>query len=507
MTGSIENSGEIDIFGFKLIILHNHIYSKFFAYAFLISLIIGVFASLSANHNKEIILGNLACAAALIGVFAGDLIILFFAIEALMIVSCMMIFIGRTASAKPAAVRYFMMHFIAGACMLGGVILITTISESREISIITENLSLRNGYFLASSLILTALLINAAVAPFSSWMTDAYPEAKTSGTLFLTSYTTKVALFGMMLMFKGAGILYYFGIFTMLYGALYSVIETNLRRIACFSSISHTGFALICISYGDDNLMIALAALMFFKIISKALVLSCAGRLSEILGITHVSHLSRLPQGFRFITFGFIFGLCFMLSFPFTGTFIAKQIIIEHVGIDWSYSLYIICSATCFVSFPALELFISKNKLHVRKLPHIFSKISIFIGILALIISSMFIKKILSTDYNITFDISFSEIASQSLLIISALIVALIARDLRRQDANILLNFDFFYRKLIFYYDFNWIDHINNIKFSREIDTSFLSRICSKQVSLGASIFILFSIIISIFTKNLFLMQ
>ncbi len=504
MLGSLENSGEIDIFGFKLIILYNHLYSKFFAYAFLLSLIIGVFASLSAHHNKEIILGHLSCAAALIAIFAGDLIILFFAIEALMLFSCMLIFIGRTPSAKPAAVRYFMMHFIAGACMLAGVILITTLSESREISLLTENLVSQDSYFLASSLILTALLINAAIVPFSSWMTDAYPEAKTSGSLFLISYTGKVALFSIMLLFKGSEILYYFGITTMLYGALYSVIETNLRRIACFSAISNTGFALICISHGDDNLMIAVAALMFFKTIAKALVMSCAGRLSEILGITHVAHLSRLPKGFRFITFGFIFGLCFMIAFPFTGTFLAKQVIVKHVGEDLSYNLYLICSAMCFVSFPVMELFISKNKLAIRKLPHIFSKISIFIGICALIIPSFGIKQILARDYNIAFNISLAEVANQTLLIIITMILALIARDFRRQDANILLNFDFFYRKLIFYFDFNLPDYIGNIKFTKKIDTEIISKISARQASLEASIFILFLVMIVVFAKNIF---
>jgi multicomponent Na+:H+ antiporter subunit D len=503
MIGSIENSGEMDIFGFKLIILHNHLYSKFFAYAFLVSLIIGVFSALSSKHYTEIILAHLACASALIAVFAGDLIILFFATEALMIFSFIMVFIGNTTHSKSAAIRYFMMHFISGVLMLAGVILITTLSESREIVNLSSNLINHDPYFLASSLILLALLINGAIPPFSSWMIDAYPETKASGTLFLISYTSKVALFCIMMLFQGAPILYYFGVVTLLYGAIYSVIETNLRRIACFSSISHTGFALICISYGIDDLMVALAALMFFKIAAKALILSCTGRMAELLGITHVGHLSKLPSSFKVTIFGFFFGLCFILAFPFTGTFVVKQVIIEYVGEDPAYMLYLVCTTLCFLSFPILELFISKNKLESKRIPHPFSKIAIFVGIIALTIASISISNTLEKDYNIISYISLSEIANQSLLFVSALTIALVAGEFRRKDSNILLNFDFFYRKLIFYCNFDMSEYANYLRSDKELDTTRISQAIFRPISLAGSIFILFLVTIIILIKNL----
>ena len=505
MMGSIENSGDMDIFGFKLIILHNHIYSKFFAYAFLASLVIGVFSALSSKHYKEIILAHLSCAAALVAVFSGDFIILFFAIEALMIVSFMMIFIGNTPYSKSAAIRYFMMHFISGALMLAGVILITTLSESREIFNLSSNLLRNDSYFLASILIFIALLINGAIPPFSSWMIDAYPEAKTSGTLFLISYTSKVALFCMIMLFKGSNMLYYFGICTLLYGAIYSIIETNLRKIACFSSISQAGFALICISHGDDNLLIGLSALMFFKIISKSLVLSCAGRMNELLGVTDVSHLSRIPRGFGITIFGFVFSLCFLLSLPFTGTFIVKQIIIQNIGEDPGYILYIICSALYFLSFPVLELLISKDKLVLKKLPNIFSKISIFFGMFVLIVGSMQIKMILEEYYAIVFNIEPEEIANQFLLIVAAFVIAFLGREFRRKDSYILLNFDFFYRKLVFYCNFDLSRYANYLRFDREIDISVLSERLSYAIPLRSSVFILFFVMILIIMKNILL--
>ena len=212
----IKDSGEIGYFGFTFIIIKTHFHSKLFAYAFLVALLIGVFSALSHRHYREIILGNFACASALVAVYSGDFLMLFFATESLMILSFIMIFVGNGAYAKQAAIRYFMMHLISGTLFLLGIILLSAISDQREIISITQYLSSYNAHLLSSILIISALCINAAIFPLSTWMSDAYPEAKSSGTLFLLSYTSKVALFSLILLFPGAHILYYLGIITMI---------------------------------------------------------------------------------------------------------------------------------------------------------------------------------------------------------------------------------------------------------------------------------------------------
>ncbi|MBL4758738.1 MAG: hypothetical protein JKY32_14230, partial [Rhizobiales bacterium] len=44
-------------------------------------------------------------------------------------------------------------------------------------------------------LILAGFLINAGAPPLAAWLPDAYPEASWSGTVFLSAFTTKTAVF------------------------------------------------------------------------------------------------------------------------------------------------------------------------------------------------------------------------------------------------------------------------------------------------------------------------
>ena len=48
---------------------------------------------------------------------------------------------------------------------------------------------------LSSYLILIGFLINAAAVPFSSWLSDSYPESTLMGGVILSSVTTKTALY------------------------------------------------------------------------------------------------------------------------------------------------------------------------------------------------------------------------------------------------------------------------------------------------------------------------
>lgn len=72
-------------------------------------------------------------------------------------------------------------------------------------------------------------LINAGAPPLSAWLPDAYPEASWSGTVFLSAFTTKTAVYVLLRGFPSTEILIWIGIFMIFYGIVYALLENDTR--------------------------------------------------------------------------------------------------------------------------------------------------------------------------------------------------------------------------------------------------------------------------------------
>ena len=59
------------------------------------------------------------------------------------------------------------------------------------------------GEYLAYNLMLLGFIINSATTPFHSWLSDTYSEATPSGSVYMTAYTTKTAVFCLIMTFSG----------------------------------------------------------------------------------------------------------------------------------------------------------------------------------------------------------------------------------------------------------------------------------------------------------------
>ena len=106
---------------------------------------------------------------------------------------------------------YLLIHLFGGVILLIGIV---------GLLVNTQDLTLR---LLSHSdwynwLILIGLLLNAGAPPLSSWIPDAYPEGSYSSTVFLSAYTTKTAVYALIVIFAGTQILIYVGLYMILYG-------------------------------------------------------------------------------------------------------------------------------------------------------------------------------------------------------------------------------------------------------------------------------------------------
>ena len=212
-----------------------------------------------------------AYAAGAIGVsFAGDLITLFLFWELMALFSTVVVWCGGTPGARAAGIRYAIMH------LLGGVILKVGIEG---VMVHTGSIEIRP--MLADSfdhwMILIGILINAAAPPVSAWLSDAYPESSPTGSVFLSAFTTKTAVLALILLFPGEPVLIGIGLFMVMYGIIYALLENNIRRILAFSIVNQVGFMVCAIGIGTPLALNGAAAHAFAHIIYKALLFMSAG--------------------------------------------------------------------------------------------------------------------------------------------------------------------------------------------------------------------------------------
>ncbi|GAG38080.1 unnamed protein product, partial [marine sediment metagenome] len=218
-------------------------------------------------------------------VFAGDLITVFVFWEVMAIASTMVIWLAG-AGARAAGQRYVVVHLFGGVLLMAGIAWHVGATGSTEFGLLTDSP--------AKWLILAGFLLNAGAPPLSAWLPDAYPQASWSGTVFLSAFTTKTAVYVLLRGFAGEGILIWIGLFMVFYGIVYAILENDMRRILAYSIVNQVGFMVTGIGIGTEMALNGAASHAFVHIIYKALLLMSAGSVLYMTGKSKCTDLGGL---------------------------------------------------------------------------------------------------------------------------------------------------------------------------------------------------------------------
>ena len=311
-----------------------------------------------------------AYAAGAIGVcFAGDLITLFLFWELMALFSTVIVWCGGTRGARKAGIRYAMMH------LLGGIILKVGIEG---VVVHTGSIDIRP--MLATNfdtwMILIGILINAAAPPVSAWLADAYPESSPSGSVFLSAFTTKTAVFALILLFPGEPVLIGVGLYMVMYGIVYALLENDARRILAYSIVNQVGFMVCAIGIGTQMALNGAAAHAFAHIIYKALLFMSAGVVVYRTGKNKCTDLGGLFRTMPLTTICGIVGALSISSFPLTSGFVTKTLISQAAvdqGLVLVYFLLAAASAGVFlhagIKFPWFVFFQKDSGMRPKDAP------------------------------------------------------------------------------------------------------------------------------------------
>ena len=312
--------------------------SRIFGLIFCLAAFLG---NLYAWHVRDFIqqIAALLYAGAAIGaVFAGDLITLFFYWEGTALASVFLIWARRTEGSYHTGMRYLLIQITSGVILLAGTALLY-----RETGSITFELMTLGS--LGTWLIFLSFGMKCAFPLLHNWLQDSYPAATITGTVILSAFTTKLAVYALARGFAGTELLIYIGAAMTLFPIFFAEIENDLRRVLAYSLNNQLGFMVVGIGVGTEMAINGTASHAFAHILYKALLFMSVGAVMLRTGTSKASELGGLCRTMPRTAIFCLIGAASISAFPLFSGFVTKSLIMDetanqHYPIIWAILVF-----------------------------------------------------------------------------------------------------------------------------------------------------------------------
>lgn len=192
-----------------------------------------------------------------------DLISIYLGLETMSISSYVLVsFIRHDPLSREAGLKYFLMGAFASGVLLYGIALAYGLTGTTSLMGIAQALSGPKGAVIGADPVMTFALIlfvagfgfKLALVPFHMWLPDAYTGAPTPITAFMSVAVKMATVAAVMRIFfvafptlagKWNLLLWLLAVFTMIWGNVAAIAQTNLKRMLAYSSIAHAGYILM----------------------------------------------------------------------------------------------------------------------------------------------------------------------------------------------------------------------------------------------------------------------
>lgn len=307
----------VTVLGFTLLPQQHDNLSHAMGLALTVMLIMGAIYAIPQQSTAEKVAVLFYAGAALGVVYAGDWLSLFFFWEMMAIASTIVICSASGPESLRAGFRYLLFHLMGGVLLLAGIA--GEFAATGQIQM--AGLSLEST---SSWLILLGILVNAGAFPLGAWLPDAYPQASWSGSVFLSMFTTKVAICVLLRSFAGTELLIWIGLATAIHGLVYALCQTDLRRFLSYMLLSQLGVMMCGVGLGTTTAQQGVIATVLASIVYMAVLFMVAGNnVKDAQERRGDLSQSRMAWGSS------ILGGAALAAFPMTLGFIAKSLIVD----------------------------------------------------------------------------------------------------------------------------------------------------------------------------------
>jgi len=322
-------------------------------------------------------------------VMAANLLSIFLGIEMVSIASYLLVaYRSENSFSAEAGLKYVLFGAAASAIMLYGISLLYVFTGSLSLfGNLLPGLMHTNALpvSFALVLVLTGIGFKLSFVPMHFWVPDVYEGASTPVTAFLSTLP-KIAGFALLINFltpflyfgNWAGFdfrlyLSIIGIITMIAGNFAALLQTNVKRMLAYSSIGHTGFALMGIVTFNQQGITALVYYLLVYGIANIGALVLASYFANVTGAEDMNDYKGLGLKYPVASVSFVIILISLTGLPVTAGFTGKVYIFLAVyGVyQQSHDLWLlllmvtgalatVVSLFYYIRIP-LNLFIKRN--------------------------------------------------------------------------------------------------------------------------------------------------
>ncbi len=365
----VDHTLQIELFDYTLTVARVDPLSLVWGYIFHIAVFLSVIYGLHVKDNVQLVCGPLYGAAAIAAAFAGDLITLFVFWELTSLASVFLIWAARTERSFRAGMRYLIVQVISGVALLAGVIFHVQATGS----IAFDQLGLGT---LGTNLIFFAFGVKCAFPLLHMWLEDAYPEATPTGAVWLSAFTTKLAVYALARGFPGTEALIWIGAVMTAFPIFFAVIENDLRRVLSYSLNNQLGFMVVGIGIGTPMALNGTAAHAFCHILYTARLFMSMGAVLHRAGTVKGSELGGLYRSMPWTMLFCCVGAASISAFPLFSGFVSKSLILTatsdgHYVVTWFVLIF--ASAGVFhhsgIKIPYFAFFAHDSGIRCKEAP------------------------------------------------------------------------------------------------------------------------------------------
>lgn len=317
---------------------------------------------------------------------ANDLIVLFLGLETLSLALYVLAASDRDRStSQEAGIKYFVLGGFASAFFLYGIALIYGGTQSTNIGEIIQSfqtsvvLDGKDSLVLAGiALLIVGLGFKVAAVPFHVWTPDVYEGSPTNVTAFMAS-VGKAGAFAAMLRVLVIALpfhrddwrpaIWVLALLTLVVGSVLAVVQTDVKRMLAYSSISHAGFILVGVEAAGhdagelvlgDGMPSVLTYLLVYSVLTVGsfAVVALVGRNTG--GDTSLDAFKGLAKRRPALALGLTVFLLAQAGVPLTSGFVAKWGVIQAAVAEESYAIALIAMIAAVVAaFLYLRIMVS----------------------------------------------------------------------------------------------------------------------------------------------------
>ena len=259
--------------------------------------------------------------------------------------------VGLNQRAWSAGLRYLVVSMVPADLSL--LLLLALVGLNASIGVPLTSLRIDLGAPVLTAIAMLGFMAKAAVAPLHFWLPDAHSMAPSPGSAVLSGLMVKMGVYGLARLTMGQAIsvetaaftCLLFGSLTAIYGGLQALVQSDIKRILAYSTISHTSTMTILLGLyvysGSPEFLAAATIYAAAHAVYKATLFMDSG-VVELL--THTRSIERLGYVSRVAPVETLSALIAMLSLvgvPPTLGFLSKLLMFmtlaSHISASWVY--------------------------------------------------------------------------------------------------------------------------------------------------------------------------